>query len=112
MTHVVNRRWKKKGKEFIGDRVNICRSSIWGNPFVSEAVSKFVLRGRHDMIVVGDPAYTFAKWLSGESYTQYQQGRRRVILTRIGELKGKVLVCVCKPQPCHGDVLSQLAENT
>ena len=27
------------------------------------------------------------------------------------ELKGKVLGCFCKPQPCHGDVLARIAEE-
>jgi hypothetical protein len=26
-----------------------------------------------------------------------------------GELDNKVLLCFCHPQPCHGDVLAQLA---
>jgi hypothetical protein len=27
----------------------------------------------------------------------------------IGELRGKVLGCWCKPGPCHGDILAKLA---
>ena len=32
-------------------------------------------------------------------------------LSRIGELKGKVLGCWCAPAPCHGDVLARYADN-
>lgn len=27
------------------------------------------------------------------------------------ELKGKRLGCVCKPQPCHGDILARIANG-
>jgi len=30
---------------------------------------------------------------------------------RVKELNGKVLVCFCKPKPCHGDVLAYYAEK-
>lgn len=29
---------------------------------------------------------------------------------RVAELRGKTLVCHCKPGPCHGDVLKELAD--
>ena len=32
------------------------------------------------------------------------------LLQSVGELKGKVLVCWCKPNPCHGDLLAALAD--
>jgi hypothetical protein len=30
------------------------------------------------------------------------------LLAAIPELKGKILCCWCKPEPCHGDVLVEL----
>jgi hypothetical protein len=30
---------------------------------------------------------------------------------RVRALRGKTLVCFCAPQPCHGDVLAELAEK-
>lgn len=33
------------------------------------------------------------------------------LLNSISELKGKTLGCWCKPLPCHGDVLVELAEK-
>ncbi len=31
---------------------------------------------------------------------------------QLHELKGKTLACTCKPLPCHGDILAELAELT
>ena len=60
-------------------------------------------------------------WQRGETadpiaaYRQYLEYRIRVghiTPDRIRtELVGKRLGCFCKPQPCHGDVLAELANN-
>jgi hypothetical protein len=34
------------------------------------------------------------------------------LLDQIHELKGKILGCWCKPLPCHGDVLAELANSS
>jgi hypothetical protein len=34
-----------------------------------------------------------------------------MLLKQIPELKDKVLGCWCKPLPCHGDVLAELADK-
>ena len=36
---------------------------------------------------------------------------RQDLLNNLQELDGKILVCWCKPLPCHGDVLIKLIEN-
>ena len=33
------------------------------------------------------------------------------LLAQVGELRGKVLACWCKPERCHGDTLAELAEG-
>lgn len=33
------------------------------------------------------------------------------LLAALPELKGKRLGCYCKPLPCHGDVLAELADG-
>jgi hypothetical protein len=38
-----------------------------------------------------------------ESDPEYRQ--------KVKELQGRTLGCFCKPKPCHGDILSQLAEE-
>jgi hypothetical protein len=35
--------------------------------------------------------------------------KRPDLMASLGELRGKVLGCWCKPGPCHGDVLVKLA---
>lgn len=71
------------------DAVDISRGSEWGNPFRITA-----RRSRAAAI---------------EEYRQWvlaQPGRLEY--TR-QELHGKDLLCWCKPRPCHGDVLLELA---
>lgn len=53
-------------------------------------------------------------------YRAYLEGREeapegwktpRPDLERLGELQGRALLCWCKPDACHGDVLQELAEK-
>lgn len=30
---------------------------------------------------------------------------------KVGELYGKILICFCAPNPCHGDILRELAKK-
>lgn len=107
-TTVINGRRKKN----IGIvSVYIGRPSIWGNPFVNKFVAaKYPWRGPR--ISVDDPVMAHKRWLSGEAWTKTLQKQRQEVLKRINELKGKVLRCYCKPQPCHGDYLAELADKT
>jgi hypothetical protein len=68
------------------DAVYVGRGSSWGNPYVI---------GKH-----GDRAQVI------ELY-------RRHILPQLSckELKGKHLVCFCKPAACHGDLLLEKANS-
>ena len=62
----------------------------WGNPFVV---------GRS-----GDRETCIAK------YTAKLMANPE-LLARVPELRGKVLGCSCYPEPCHGDVLAELADR-
>lgn len=71
--------------------VYIGRPSHWGNPFVI---------GRD-----GDRAEVirkFREWIAQEP--------ERITRAR-AELRGKDLICFCAPQPCHGDVLLEIANG-
>jgi hypothetical protein len=68
--------------------VYIDRPSRWGNPFV---VGR---DGTREEVIA-----KYRQWLMG----------RPDLLARLGELRGKVLGCWCKPKACHGDVLAELA---
>lgn len=70
--------------------VYIGRPSKWGNPFK--------LRAGESRESCLD---RYRKWLMD------QPG----LLSALGELKGKILGCWCKPKSCHGDILAELADE-
>ena len=43
-------------------------------------------------------------------YTEYIMNKPELLKLIPKELKGKRLGCWCKPLPCHGDVLAELAD--
>jgi hypothetical protein len=90
-TTVVNIKTRARFDVYVG-RYNLTyglRSSKWANPF------KIGRDGTREEVI--------------EKY------RRRVLETPslmadLGELRGRVLGCWCKPAACHGDVLAELAD--
>lgn len=76
-----------------GLAVRIDRSTRYGNPFVLNE------DGDRDDVC--------------DSYERHYLPHKRSITERIeaGELKGKVLVCHCYPQRCHGDCLAAEANS-
>ncbi len=87
MTQVRARVVNRKTEPF---DVFIGRGSLWGNPF----------RIGED----GDRQEVIRKY-------QVWIGKQDYILSRLPELKSKVLGCYCSPLPCHGDVLVKLLEG-
>jgi hypothetical protein len=70
--------------------IYIGRPSLWGNPFIigqdgnrQEVIEKYKL------------------WLPAQPH----------IISRIHELRGKILGCWCYPLPCHGHILATLANS-
>jgi hypothetical protein len=70
--------------------VYIGRPSKWGNPFQigkdgsrEEVIDKYI------------------QWLIEQPQ----------LMASLNELRGKVLGCWCSPQPCHGDILAELANE-
>jgi hypothetical protein len=80
---VVNSRFEKYD-------VYIGRGSKWGNRFVigRDGSREEVIRKYREWILKNDH-----------------------LLSRLGQLKDKVLGCYCKPLACHGDVLAELADG-
>jgi hypothetical protein len=66
------------------------RRSKWANPF------KIGRDGTRDEVIAKFRAYLLG---------------RPDLLATLPELRGKTLVCWCKPEACHGDVLAELAER-
>jgi hypothetical protein len=92
-TRVVNIYSKEKFEVYIGNK-NLkfgLAGSKWGNPF------PFKILGRELAIAL------YRVWIT--------EGEGKHLLNDLHELKGKVLCCYCKPQPCHGDTLIELIEN-
>jgi hypothetical protein len=78
------------------EHVYIGRPSKWGNPFTHLAKSIA------DHVVPKDEVLPrYEAWL-----TQQPE-----LVAALGELRGKVLGCWCKPAACHGDILARLADE-
>lgn len=70
--------------------VYIGRPSPWGNPFkIGPDGNRAEVIELYRTYILNDPE----------------------LLARVKSLKGKRLGCWCHPQPCHGDVLAELAED-
>jgi hypothetical protein len=74
--------------------VYIGRPSKFGNPFIIPR------DGTRAQVIL-----KYRKWLVG----QLQKSKSRRIA--LEALRGKVLVCWCKPLACHGDVIVELLEE-
>lgn len=77
--------------------VYIGRPSKWGNPFSHKPG-----KGECQVDTVEQAIECYRRWI----VTQPS------LMADLHELRGKVLGCWCKPGPCHGDILLELAERT
>lgn len=80
--------WNKKDKNCPKNAIYVGRPSKWGNPY------KIGIDGTREEVIE-----LYKKWLSNQKYLNLE------------ELKGKDLVCWCKPLPCHADILLELANK-
>lgn len=88
MPQVLNAR--RVGKNSTATRIYVGRPSRWGNRFVIGRDGS-----REDVI------RKYCEWLAEQPD----------LLSTIAELRGKDLVCWCSPEPCHADILLELANN-
>ena len=96
MPKVLNKRTDK----IPPDAVYVGRPSKWGNPFKihkGKTGLELHLTTREEVIT------RYCKWITKEE--------GKYLLLRLGELKGKDLVCWCSPLPCHADILLELANK-
>jgi hypothetical protein len=70
--------------------VYIGRPSKWGNPYVIGR------DGTREQVIA-----KYRVWVLS----------RPEFVAALPELRGKTLGCWCAPQPCHGDVLAELAQS-
>ena len=85
--------WNRKQRDCPKDAVYVGRPSKWGNPF------KIGLHGTREQVI-----------------TKYREHILKCIhdnpsVFDLSELRGKDLACWCHPQPCHADVLLELANK-
>jgi hypothetical protein len=73
-----------------GSGVYIGRGSMWGNRF------RIGVDGDREEVI-----RKYENWLLGNME----------LVSKLYLLKGKDLVCWCKPLPCHGDVLVSLVNG-
>ena len=84
------------------------RQSKWGNPY-SIGGSKWKAG-----IVTGlgeKDAMTRAETIKYYEWRLWQTEIGATLRIQIDELRGKDLVCWCKPQRCHADILLELANS-
>lgn len=83
--------WNKNKEKPPKGAVYIGRPSKWGNPFPVRNESQ------RDWAIT-----SFEKWLDENPKIKEQIKQ---------ELKGRDLVCFCKPKSCHGDILFRIANE-
>jgi hypothetical protein len=78
------------------DAIYIGRGSKWGNPFSHMTGTKatYLVSSREEAIS------RYRDWVT----------RKPELMAALHELRGRTLVCFCKPKGCHGDVLADLAD--
>lgn len=93
--------WNKHDRNTPADAVYIGRPSKWGNPFTHIAthrtLARFVVETREKAVE------SYVEWIIEQTETGQLDPK---------ELRGKDLVCWCKPAACHGDILLELANAT
>ena len=92
MTTIVNKRTHTPTP----NDVYIGRGGIWGNPFIigKDGTREEVIEKYRELM------HRNLNSISGEAW-----------VSKILALDGKNLVCFCKPQACHGDVLVEIIEE-
>lgn len=105
---------RTKGWRLPPGAVVVSRPTRWGNPFTQALAleSGYATEADWRPFVVN----CFRDWIgpsqSGRDWWQGPESdrRRRVFVEDIAHLRGKDLACWCAPdQPCHADVLLELA---
>jgi len=77
--------------------IYIGRPSIWGNPYSHKegTLAKFKVSTLEDSII---------------KYKEYILNNK-LLMSKLPELKNKILGCWCSPNPCHGDILVELVNK-
>lgn len=104
-TRVVNRHKGASFDTYIG------RGSPFGNPYSHHSLTTDATR-RPKTIRVRTRAVAIAKYREWITSGLVLEGWVKPTVQQILDLKSKRLGCSCKPAPCHGDVLAELADRS
>jgi hypothetical protein len=95
-TRVINIKSKQPFDVYIGNRIRFHPQKYpqtrWGNLY-----AKYLKKLGRDRVI--------------EMYKEYIMNTSELLKLIPLELKGKRLGCWCKPLPCHGDLLAELADK-
>jgi len=107
-------RQRTKGWRMPEGAVYVGRPGRWGNPFVPGAIADRRRRGVIEQITITSPAHAvtlYRDWLTNP-HGAYITGYAPPAPPDIAELRGRDLACWCPlDQPCHADVLLELANG-
>lgn len=101
--------------------VNVARPSVFGNPFTAAgAIEAGYLKSADEPLANQFLVGCFRSWLT-QNFGMGEPGwwmgpesdrSRALIMDNIAKLRGKNLACFCEPgEPCHADVLLELANR-
>lgn len=77
--------------------VYVGRGSIWGNPYTHQPIRD--TKALYQVATRAEAIEAYESWVQQQDY----------LMSRLPELKGKILACHCWPYPCHAEVLVRLA---
>jgi Domain of unknown function (DUF4326) len=105
---------RTKGWRMPPNTVVVARPTKWGNPFDwRDVVDAYGCDGFSAKVTA---AAIYRDWLTMREPDRFHpdlRGNRVAILASLSDLHGKNLACWCPPgQPCHADVLLELANET
>lgn len=89
--------------------ISVTRPGKFGNPFTAKEAMEAGYKDGNKMAV-----WAFSEWLSGKEndFSELLPDKKKLVLKHIKELKGMNLACWCAlDQPCHADVLLDLANG-
>ena len=98
MSHHTPRVLNRRTDTIPPNAMYVGRPSKWGNPFThlsGNTLAQFQVGS------VAEAVAAYRHWLVEQPE----------LMAALQELRGKDLVCWCKPGPCHGDVLLELAND-
>ena len=101
-TTVINKYHAPDGWQRNNEYVYIGRGSVFGNPVVIGKVCP-ICGETHK---IGGSTL-----LCYRQYFDMRLSNEIGFIEKVRELRGKKLVCFCKPKPCHGDIIAEWVDE-